>query len=111
MKLFRRTHWKPKQNLQRKDIQILLTEYRVSKNSFHVSVSLIITLATIAVASFGLSLAHPERKFLGDITGISGIGALLLSIWALYFRKRALQIAKVLGIEKCLDKYGIEKTL
>lgn len=103
--------WKPKQKLEKRDIQILLTEYRVSKNSFHVFLSVCISLIAIVAASSGLALAYPESELFRSIVVLGAFMIFFLSIWALYFRKRALQIAEVLGIEKCLDKYGIEKTL
>ena len=107
MKLFRRTHWKPKQKLRKGDLPFLLTEYRVANTTSHISLTLAASLLGIAVAAYFMVGSNPDIEVRVLIASCVWASFVFLSS-LFYFARKASRIAKVLKIEKRLKKYGIE---
>lgn len=108
MKLFRRTRWKPKQKLRKADIQFLLTEYRIEKSRFYASISWSAAFFSIGVVALIATATTPD-DVLEAIVGLCLTGGLILALNGNLHRSKASRIREVLGIEKRLERYGVEE--
>lgn len=107
MKLFRRTHWKPKQKLRKEDLPFLLAEYRISNTTSHISLTLFVSLLGIAIATYFMVGSNPDIGVRVLITSCVWASFVFLSSF-FYFARKASRIAELLKIEKRLERYGIE---
>jgi uncharacterized Tic20 family protein len=89
------------------DLQVLLTEYSVSKNLTYILMSLGLASIAVTVASVFGNLTRPN-SFFGIISVFSFMFAFVFFVYAYYQEEKASKIANALEIKKCLKRYGIE---
>lgn len=107
MKLFRRTHWKPKQKLRKEDIPVLVAEYRSLKESSHLMTYMLLSLTAMVALIMIAFREFATVRVVIELFMVYLVGAFTFSALGLYSVWKASKIAKVLGIGKRLKYYDI----